>query len=291
MPSRSAPPRPRLAWSQPAAIAGLALLLALSTLAAPPAEPGRAAGPAADAAADGSGEELGVRTMAGAVDLDGPAPGADRRQPPVRLITADDAPAAGAPDGQPPAAGPSGAPTASEPTAGEPIELPPLQFMTVRAADETVPLAYVDVSPSLANGRTALLLHDRGAGDERWAATIADLADAGFRVVAPDLVGYGRSGRPAAPLAVDAHAAHVTLLLDSLGVPDAVVAAQGAGAAVAARLARHEPRVRRVALVAHDRPDATVAADLAALAVPLLVVRAAPRPVALGGAVLDFLGR
>ena len=290
MPSRSAPPRPRLAWSQPAAIAGLALLLALSTLAAPPAEPGRAAGPAADAAADGSGEELGVRTMAGAVDLDGPAPGADRRQPPVRLITADDAPD-GAPDGQPPAAGPSGAPTAGAPTAGEPLELPPLQFMTVRAADETVPLAYVDVSPPLANGRTALLLHDRGAGDERWAATIAALADAGFRVLAPDLVGYGRSGRPAAPLAVEAHAAHVTLLLDSLGVPDAVVAAEGAGAAVAARLARREPRVRRVALVAHERPGAAVAADLAALAVPLLVVRAAPRPAALGDAVLDFLGR
>ena len=285
MPSRSSPPRSRLAWSQPAAIAGLALLLALSTLAAPPAEPGRAAGPAADAAADGSEEELGVRTMAGAVDLDGPAPDAGRRQPPVRLITADDAPD-GAPDGQPPAAGPAG-----EPTAGEALDLPPLQFMTVRAADETVPLAYVDVSPPLANGRTALLLHDRGAGDERWAATITALADAGFRVLAPDLVGYGRSGRPAAPLAVEAHAAHVTLLLDSLGVPDAVVAAEGAGAAVAARLARREPRVRRVALVAHERPGAAVAADLAALAVPLLVVRAAPRPAALGDAVLDFLGR
>jgi hypothetical protein len=285
MPSRSSPPRPRLAWSQPAAILGLALLLALSTLAAPPAEPGRAAGPAADAAADGSGEELGVRTMAGAVDLDGPAPDAGRRQPPVRLITADDAPD-GVSDGQPPAAGPAGAPTA-----GEPLELPPLQFMTVRAADETVPLAYVDVSPPLANGRTALLLHDRGAGDERWAATITALADAGFRVLAPDLVGYGRSGRPAAPLAVEAHAAHVTLLLDSLGVPDAVVAAEGAGAAVAARLARRESRVRRVALVAHERPGAAVAADLAALAVPLLVVRAAPRPAALGDAVLDFLGR
>lgn len=285
MPSRSAPPRSRLAWSPPAAIAGLALLLALSTMATPSAEVGRTVGPAADAAADGSTDAVGVRTAAGAVELDGPNRAEGRRQPPVRLAASGDA-RHGPPDGRPAAAGP-----ADEPTADEPLALPPVQFMTVRAADEAVRLAYVDVSPPLANGRTALLLHDRGAGDERWAATIAALADAGFRVLAPDLVGYGRSGRPAAPLAVEAHAAHVTLLLDSLGVPDAVVAAEGAGAAVAARLARREPRVRRVALVAHERPGAAVAADLAALAVPLLVVRAAPRPAALGDAVLDFLGR
>jgi pimeloyl-ACP methyl ester carboxylesterase len=96
------------------------------------------------------------------------------------------------------------------------------------------------------------------------------------------------------PLGVDAHAAHVTLLLDSLGVPDAVVAGQGVGVAVAARLARHEPRVRRLALLAPARPDRGVAADLAASTVPMLVVPGAARPATsavLGGAVLDFLGR
>src|SRR5580765_2232601 len=82
-----------------------------------------------------------------------------------------------------------------------------------------------------------------------WRHQLAALAEAGFHAVAPDMRGYGQTGRPAR---VDEYtilhlAGDVTGLLDALGEPDAVVVGHDWGAPVAWHTALLRPdRVRGV---------------------------------------------
>src|SRR5208283_2082761 len=55
-------------------------------------------------------------------------------------------------------------------------------------------MAYMDVAPQAApNGRTAVLLHGKNFCAATWEKTIRALAAAGYRVVAPDQIGFCKS--------------------------------------------------------------------------------------------------
>ena len=56
-------------------------------------------------------------------------------------------------------------------------------------------VAYVDEGP--ADGETVLLMHGEPTWSFLYRRMIPVLVDAGLRVVAPDLVGFGRSDKPA----------------------------------------------------------------------------------------------
>jgi pimeloyl-ACP methyl ester carboxylesterase len=58
---------------------------------------------------------------------------------------------------------------------------------------EAVPPARLRV---LGDGYPILLIHGLGSRGEDWSGLIPSLADAGFHVYAPDLLGYGRSSKP-----------------------------------------------------------------------------------------------
>ncbi|KAI9903110.1 hypothetical protein N3K66_002462 [Trichothecium roseum] len=61
-------------------------------------------------------------------------------------------------------------------------------------------MAFMDVPPSPAsapNGRTAVLLHGKNFCGATWEETIRVLSGSGFRVVAPDQVGFCKSSKPA----------------------------------------------------------------------------------------------
>ncbi|HEU0085000.1 MAG TPA: hypothetical protein VFQ87_19285 [Bradyrhizobium sp.] len=51
-----------------------------------------------------------------------------------------------------------------------------------------VTMAYMDVKPQSPNGKTAVLLHGRNFCAATWETTIAALARAGYRVIAPDQI-------------------------------------------------------------------------------------------------------
>src|SRR5947209_8105969 len=80
-------------------------------------------------------------------------------------------------------------------------------------------VAYVQAGP--ADGEPVLLLHGEPSWSFLYRRVIPVLADAGLRVVAPDLVGFGRSDKPAAQ-ADYSYARHVAwmraALLDELGL-------------------------------------------------------------------------
>lgn len=99
---------------------------------------------------------------------------------------------------------------------------------------------------------TILLIHGSGPGVSAWAnwrLTIPALAPA-FRVVAPDVVGFGFTDRSAEAYHLDAWVDHMLGVLDALGIERAHVVGNSFGGSLALALAiRHPERVRRLALM------------------------------------------
>jgi len=104
-------------------------------------------------------------------------------------------------------------------------------------------MAYMDVKPAHPNGRTVVLLHGKNFCSATWDATIHRLSDAGYRVVAPDQIGFCKSSKPEhyqysfQQLARNTHA-----LLESIGVNDATVVGHSTGGMLAIRYALMYPR-------------------------------------------------
>ena len=113
-------------------------------------------------------------------------------------------------------------------------------------------MAYLDVAPTgAANGRTVVLLHGKNFCAATWASTVAALSTHGYRVLAPDQVGFCKSSKPDAyqfsfaQLAANTHA-----LLASLGVEKATVVGHSMGGMLAVRYALQYPHaVDRLVLV------------------------------------------
>jgi epoxide hydrolase 4 len=95
------------------------------------------------------------------------------------------------------------------------------------------------------SGPLVVLLHGFPEFWYGWRHQLAPLAEAGFRVVAPDMRGYNLSSRPAgvSAYAIDRLAADVSRLVDRLGADRAHVAGHDWGGAVAWATAAHHPEV------------------------------------------------
>ncbi|RQH07575.1 alpha/beta fold hydrolase [Paraburkholderia dinghuensis] len=65
---------------------------------------------------------------------------------------------------------------------------------------QSLHMAYMDVQPVNPNGRTVVLLHGKNFCAATWDATIDELTHAGYRVIAPDQIGFCKSSKVAAPL-------------------------------------------------------------------------------------------
>ena len=109
------------------------------------------------------------------------------------------------------------------------------------------------------DGDPVVLLHGFPQTSRSWRGVWPALADAGFRVVAPDLRGYSPDARPPEveayrlPLLVD----DVVAVLHRLGADDAHVVGHDWGAAIAWNLAGRRPeRVRTLTAVSVPHPIA-----------------------------------
>ena len=118
-------------------------------------------------------------------------------------------------------------------------------------------LVFDAVAVGPADGPLVVLLHGFPQRSSSWRGVWPVLADAGFRVVAPDLRGYSPDARPQRvedyrlPLLVD----DVVGVLDHLGAPTAHLVGHDWGAAIAWHLAaRHPQRLRTLTAVSVPHP-------------------------------------
>jgi 3-oxoadipate enol-lactonase len=100
-------------------------------------------------------------------------------------------------------------------------------------------LAYVEAGAP--GGRVLLLLHAFPLTADMWRPQM-DAVPAGWRMIAPDLAGLGRSDdRPDEPPVFDDYPSDVIAILDRLGIDTAVVGGLSLGGYVALALARLAP--------------------------------------------------
>lgn len=102
-----------------------------------------------------------------------------------------------------------------------------------------------------ADGPTILLVHGFCASNFIWSDVLLPIAEAGYRVIAPDLVGYGFSEKPGhGEYTIKAQAQMIIGLMDKLGIASAALVGSSYGGAVAATCALDYPqRVKRLVLV------------------------------------------
>jgi pimeloyl-ACP methyl ester carboxylesterase len=116
---------------------------------------------------------------------------------------------------------------------------------------EQVRMAFMDVAPAQPNGRVVVLLHGRNFPASYWAPVIKTLVDAGYRVVVPDQIGFGKSSKPAGELHFDTLARNTIALLDHLQIAKADIVAHSLGGMLGVRIARAFPdRVNHLLLAA-----------------------------------------
>jgi pimeloyl-ACP methyl ester carboxylesterase len=114
---------------------------------------------------------------------------------------------------------------------------------TFTSQGQSLHMAYMDVQPAKPNGRTVVLLHGKNFCSATWDGTINELTNAGYRVIAPDQIGFCKSSKPAAyqfsfqQLARNTHA-----LLQSLGVERATIMGHSTGGMLAIRYALMYPQ-------------------------------------------------
>lgn len=92
-------------------------------------------------------------------------------------------------------------------------------------------------------GRTILLIHGFGDSSMTWVQFARRLRDNGFRIIAPDLLGFGQSPRPPqADYRFAAQAGRMFALMQQLGIESFHVAGNSMGGGVAGEMAVEQPK-------------------------------------------------
>lgn len=136
---------------------------------------------------------------------------------------------------------------ADAPTYGEKLEGFeygwPVKHFTFTSQNQPLDMAYLDVKPEKSNGRTVVLMHGKNFCAGTWDGTIRALTQSGYRVIAPDQIGFCKSTKPEhyqytfQQLAKNTHA-----LLESLNVDRVTVIGHSTGGMLATRYALMWPQ-------------------------------------------------
>ena len=95
----------------------------------------------------------------------------------------------------------------------------------MRAVINGITMAYDDIG----SGPVLLLIHGFPLCRRMWHPQIKALVNAGFRVITPDLRGFGESDTPEGPYSMELFADDIVELLDHLGIEKAAVGGMSMG--------------------------------------------------------------
>ena len=119
-----------------------------------------------------------------------------------------------------------------------------VHFMNLKSQNQEFKMAYMDVHPQKANGKTVVLLHGKNFNGAYWKTTIEALTKEGYRVIAPDQVGFGKSSKPVGyQFTFQQLALNTKSLLDSLKIDKMNLLGHSMGGMLATRFALMYPEI------------------------------------------------
>lgn len=122
-----------------------------------------------------------------------------------------------------------------------PYPYPTKEFKTTLQG-QSASMVYMDVPGMGKQKGVVVLFHGKNFSSDYWAPTIQGLTAAGYRVIAPDQIGFGKSSKPDVAYHFDDLARNTQALLKSLGINKASVIANSMGGMVGIRFARLYPQ-------------------------------------------------
>jgi len=114
----------------------------------------------------------------------------------------------------------------------------PVHDFVLESQGERLSMRYMDVVADKPNGATVVLLHGKNFCAATWESQIAALTGAGYRVIAPDQIGFCKSSKPTDyQFSFQALAQNTQKLLRALAVEREIVVGHSTGGMLAARYA------------------------------------------------------
>jgi non-heme chloroperoxidase len=132
------------------------------------------------------------------------------------------------------------------------------------AGTATADAVRLHIEDSGGEGRPVVLIHGWPLTAQAWEPQVSALREAGFRVVAYDRRGFGRSDKPGSGYDYDALADDLQRVLDQCGLQDVTLVGFSMGGGEVARyVARHGEQRLPYLLKAADNPEGPLAPDKA----------------------------
>jgi pimeloyl-ACP methyl ester carboxylesterase len=128
----------------------------------------------------------------------------------------------------------------------------PIQKFDFTSQGQPLSMGYIDVQPKgQANGRTAVLMHGKNFCGVTWQDSIDALSHAGYRVIAPDQIGFCTSSKPAHyQYSFQQLALNTQNLLNKLHIDKVTLVGHSTGGMLATRFALMYPQeVQKLVLV------------------------------------------
>ena len=120
----------------------------------------------------------------------------------------------------------------------------PVAMLKLHVQGQDLEMAYMDLQPKTPNGRTVLLLHGKNFAANYWEQTANDLSKAGFRVIMPDQIGFGKSSKPTnVQYTFQLLAQNTKAILDKLSISKVNVLGHSMGGMLATRFALMYPEM------------------------------------------------
>jgi pimeloyl-ACP methyl ester carboxylesterase len=133
------------------------------------------------------------------------------------------------------------------------VEYPyPVRFLHLTVENQPASMAYMDVQPQHANGKTVVLLHGKNFNGFYWKDVIPFLTGKGYRVVVPDQVGWGKSSKPNLHYSFHLLASNTRQLLDTLGISKVILLVHSMGGMLGSRFTLMYPE--RVEKLVYENP-------------------------------------
>ena len=113
-----------------------------------------------------------------------------------------------------------------------------IKYFSLQIEGKAARMAYMYAAPTAkSSGKTVILFHGKNFNGFYWKDVVPKLTAEGFRVIVPDQIGWGKSGKPNVHYSFHLLAQNNKKLLESLKVKKAVVIGHSMGGMLATRFA------------------------------------------------------